>query len=228
MKTPSRSSSPSRKARASRFLASHLAAAVLSPVGQPAASPPALIIDGTNASGDWEGDMNDTKPPFCLFCPDTQTIVAGPFPTRAKAREARRAIYEDPSCAARYLTFTKDAPASPVSATVAPGRGEGDTLIAAFRATFAEFMHYRPQGGRFPMLGGKQADEVETQARAALAAAPAIVRAVNSHAGLVGALSLLVEFYDGEHGEPGIIGPQAIQKARDLLAADRVAANAAT
>lgn len=44
-------------------------------------------------------------------------------------------------------------------------------MLEALEATLAEFMHYRPQGGTHPMLGGKRADEVEAQAKAAIAKA---------------------------------------------------------
>ena len=71
----------------------------------PATVAAGLVIDGTDESGDWAGDEGDTVAPFCLFSPDSQEIVAGPFDTREEAAAARRAIRKDPTCAARFLTF---------------------------------------------------------------------------------------------------------------------------
>lgn len=44
-------------------------------------------------------------------------------------------------------------------------------LLDALKSCFADFMHYRPQGGEYAELGGKHADIVEAKVRAAIAKA---------------------------------------------------------
>lgn len=44
-----------------------------------------LVIDGTDETGAWSGASR--KAPYCIFDPNKQDIVAGPFKTRRAAQK---------------------------------------------------------------------------------------------------------------------------------------------
>lgn len=63
-----------------------------------------LVVDGTDKGGDWCGDEGDMDAPFCVFDPNRQEIIAGPFDTRELAHDAKRRIEAGDTSAAK-LTF---------------------------------------------------------------------------------------------------------------------------